>query len=165
MGKISIKKRHTLRKSDLNRLKEALDAEIGEAANLYVTQTIEVAETNSDLRIYLVNKKPLLLEMKNFIFPTLYGALEFPMDARKIVVDMGAVSFIVNGADVMRPGVISVTPDVKRDHPVIIVDERHQKPLAIGTALYDANELIAQTSGKIVKTWHYVGDEIWNLTL
>jgi len=165
MGKLVIKKRHALRKSDANRLKERLYAEIGTEAEQYLARSIEVAETNSDTKIYLVDKKPFLLEMNKVIFPTLYGALEFPMAVRQIVVDMGAVSFVVNGADIMRPGVIAVASDVKQDHPVVIVDERHKKPLAIGTALYNADELMAQTSGKVVKTWHYVGDEIWNLAL
>ena len=165
MGKLVIKKRHALRKSDANRLKERLYAEIGTDAEQYLMHAIEIAETNSDTKIYLVDKKPFLLEMNEVIFPTLYGALAFPMAARQVIVDMGAVSFVVNGADIMRPGVVSVTHDVEQDHPVVIVDERHKKPLAIGTALYNAEELLAQNSGKVVKTWHYVGDDIWNLTL
>ena len=163
MGKLIIKKRHTLRKSDASRLKERLYAEIGEEAEQYLAHTIEVAETNSNTKIYFVAKKPYLLESHNIIFPTLYGALEFPINTRQIIVDMGAVPFVVNGADIMRPGVLAVTPDIEQNHPVIIVDERHKKPLAIGTALYNAEELMKQTSGKVVKTWHYVGDEIWNL--
>ena len=163
MGKLIIKKRHTLRKSDANRLKERLYAEIGAEAEDYLAHTIEVAETNSDTKIYFVGKKPYLLEMHNIIFPTLYGALEFPITSRQVMVDMGAVSFVVNGADIMRPGVQAVTSDIKQNHPVIIVDERYKKPLAIGTALYNAEELMAQTLGKVVKTWHYIGDDIWNL--
>lgn len=163
MGKLIIKKRHTLRKSDASLLKERLYAEIGEEAEQYLTNTIEVAETNSDTKIYFVGKKPYLLEVDNIIFPTLYGALELPITTRQVVVDMGAVSFVINGANIMRPGVLAVTPDVEQNHPVVIVDERHKKSIAIGTALYNAEELLMQTSGKVVKTWHCVGDEIWNL--
>jgi len=76
---------------------------------------------------------------------------------------MGAVSYVVNGADIMRPGVVDVTPDVTAGKPVQIVDERHGKPLALGIALYDAADLLAQEKGKVARTWHHVGDDIWNL--
>jgi Predicted RNA-binding protein (contains PUA domain) len=53
--------------------------------------------------------------------------------------------------------------DVTAGKPVQIVDERHGKPLALGIALFDAADLLAQEKGKISRTWHYVGDDIWNL--
>jgi PUA domain protein len=65
----------------------------------------------------------------------------------------------------MRPGIVSVTDDVKAGLPVQVVDDRHKKPLAIGIALFDAQELRASTTGKMVKKFHHVGDEIWNLEL
>jgi predicted RNA-binding protein (TIGR00451 family) len=49
--------------------------------------------------------------------------------------------------------------------PVQIVDERHGKPLAIGIALFDAPEMRASTAGKMVKKFHHVGDEIWNMEI
>ena len=49
--------------------------------------------------------------------------------------------YVVNGADIMRPGVVDVTPDVVSGKPVQIVDERHGKPLALGIALFDAADL------------------------
>jgi PUA domain protein len=70
---------------------------------------------------------------------------------------------VVNGADIMRPGVVDVSPDVTAGKPVQIVDERHGKPLALGIALFDAADLLAQEKGKVSRTWHYVGDDIWNL--
>ena len=55
-----------------------------------------------------------------------------------MTVDTGAIPYVVNGADIMRPGIVAVTDDVKANAPVQIVDERHGKPLAIGIALFDA---------------------------
>jgi PUA domain protein len=49
--------------------------------------------------------------------------------------------------------------------PVQIVDERHGKALAIGIALFDAPGVRAATAGKMVKKFHHVGDEIWNLEI
>jgi PUA domain protein len=93
------------------------------------------------------------------------GAVQIPFPERRVTVDMGAIPYVVNGADVMRPGIVAVTPDVKAGAPVQIVEERHGKPLAIGIALHDGPEIMASTSGKMCKNFHHVGDEIWNLEI
>jgi PUA domain protein len=80
-------------------------------------------------------------------------------------VDGGAIPYVVNGADVMRPGIVSVSDDVKVKEPVQIVDERHGKPLAIGIALLDAPDMRARISGKMCKNFHHVSDEIWNIEI
>lgn len=165
MGKIIAKRRHPIRKSQVTDLIEKLRAEIGPSAELFSAKTIEVLETGTQLHVYLVDKEPFLLEKDGVLFPSLRGALGRPFPERRIVVDMGAVSFVVNGADIMRPGIKDVTPDVKAGRPVQIVDERHGKPLALGVSLFDAEDLLAQEKGKVVKTFHHVGDEIWNIEL
>ncbi|QYZ79561.1 DUF1947 domain-containing protein [Methanofollis formosanus] len=165
MGDIQVKKRHSIKKSVATQLKKALEAEIGVDAALFDAKTIEVVETDSVFTIYLVEKKPLLMEFEGRIFPTVRGAVERPFEARRVTVDMGAVPFVMNGADIMRPGVVNATPDVRKDAPCIIAEERYGKPLAVGIALYDGADLLAQEKGKVVRTVHRVGDSIWNLEL
>jgi PUA domain protein len=80
-----------------------------------------------------------------------------------VVVDSGAVRFVVNGADIMRPGIVSISSDVLAGHPVQVVDERHSKPLAVGIALFGAADMEQQEKGKSVKNIHRVGDDLWNL--
>ncbi|PWR76153.1 RNA-binding protein [Methanospirillum stamsii] len=163
MGKLTSKRRHSIRKSQVNGILERLREEIRDGADLFSGKMIEIIETNQDVHLYLIDKEPLILEKDGILFPSLRGALSRPFPQKKIIVDMGAVSFVINGADIMRPGVVDVTPDVKAGKPVQIVDERHGKPLALGIALFDAEDLLAQEKGKIARTWHYVGDDIWNL--
>ena len=74
---------------------------------------------------------------------------------------MPAVKFIANGADVMRPG-IKEFDNFKKNQIIIIVDETHQKPLAIGEALVSSEEMKSLDSGKVIKNLHHVGDKIWN---
>jgi PUA domain protein len=165
MGKIIAKRRHPIRRSQVADLIETLHKEIGQSAELFTAKTIEVLETGTEVHLYLVEKEPLLLEKDGILFPSLRGALARPFPERRIVVDMGAVPYVVNGADIMRPGIKSVSPDVKAGRPVQIVDERHGKPLALGVALFDAQDLLLQEKGKVVKTFHHVGDDIWNIEL
>ncbi|HPH34424.1 MAG TPA: RNA-binding protein [Methanoregulaceae archaeon] len=163
MAKIIGRKRHSIRKSQASALFAGLRAQIGESAALFMDDRVEILETNAGFALYLINKKPQLMESTDWVFPTLQGLLEHPVMERRVVVDSGAVPYVVNGADIMRPGITSVSEDVKAGCPVQVVEERHGKPLAIGIALYDATDLQEKKSGKMVKTIHYIGDDLWNV--
>ena len=165
MKKIIVKKRHSIRKSQAQDLLARLTLEIGESAKLFNADMIEVIETNAEVSLFLVNKKPVLMDAGSWVFPTMKGAVQIPFPERRVTVDSGAIPYVVNGADVMRPGIVAVTPDVKAGSPVQIVEERHGKPLAIGIALHDGPAILASTSGKMCKNFHHVGDEIWNLEI
>lgn len=163
MGKITGKKRHSIRKSQTGVLYSDLEREIGSSATLFQSERVEVLETNAGIVLYIIDKKPQLLQGEGWVFPTLKGLLEHPFPERKVVVDSGAVPFVVKGADVMRPGIVRVADDIIKGRPVQVVEERHSKPLAVGIALFDAAGIRNEIAGKMVKNIHYVGDDLWNL--
>ncbi len=80
---------------------------------------------------------------------------------KKVTVDKGAIKFLTSGADVMRPGVTHCDPLVQKDELVLVIDETHKKPLAIGVALLSSQDLLTAASGKVIKSLHYVGDKLW----
>jgi PUA-domain protein len=163
MADILIKKRHSIRKDEIAEVMAELEAQIGEGAVLFQSDRMEKVETDSPFTLYLVNRQPLLMRYRTWIFPTLKGALECPFPQRRVTVDQGAIPFLVNGADVMRPGIRSVTDDVKADAPVLIAEEVHGKPIAVAVARYDAEQMRSETKGKMCKTVHFVGDLLWRL--
>ncbi len=113
-------------------------------------------------KIITVNKEPYLFYYEDKLIPTL-KLLQTKDLLKKITVDMGAIKFVVNGADVMRPGITKIDPSIEKNEAIVIVDENNQKPLAIGIALLNAEEMEKATSGKVIKNIHYVGDDIWKL--
>ena len=165
MAKINSRKRHTIRKSDLSRLFRGLEEEIGSETDLFRSATVEVVDTTGDISLYLIGKKPILMEYQEMVFPTIRGAIAHPFSARNIVVDAGAVRFMAKGADVMRPGIVRVSDDIREGHPVLITEETYGKPLAVGIAAFDAADINAAETGKMARTFHYVGDELWNLEI
>jgi PUA domain protein len=165
MGALTLRKRHTIRKDQVAALHDRLREQIGGGAALFASDRVEIAETDAPFQLYVVDRKLLLMETESWVFPTLRGAIEHPFPQRRIVVDMGAVPFMVKGADVMRPGIVSVTDDVKAACPVVVADERHGKPLAIAVSHFDAQAMRDQEKGKMAKTVHYIGDPVWNLEL
>ncbi len=147
-------KRTSLRPKDLEQ--EVVHFGI-EVSKRDVVEKIEDAAT-----VILVNKKPILFVANGRLYPTLRYLLEHPC-LKPVVVDMGAVKFMVNGADVMRPGIVELDEAITKDEAVVIVDVNHKKPLAVGIALLHGSEIKATSSGKVIKNLHYVGDAIWKM--
>ncbi|OYT63144.1 RNA-binding protein [Methanosarcinales archaeon ex4484_138] len=158
------KARHRLKKSEVRRIVDRIKENIGlDITPLIGSETVEVAEF-TDHTILLVDGAASFFEPEDgFFIPTLRGVMKFEIRGKRVVVDVGAVRFIVNGADVMGPGIVEADEDIETDDIVVVVDERHGKPLAIGRALKTSGDM--RSRGKAVKSLHYVGDKIWNLEL
>lgn len=77
-----------------------------------------------------------------------------------VVVDMGAIRFVCNGAKIMRPGITKFDNFSKGDF-VIVKDEKYSKILAIGRALEDSMIASHNTKGYVLDNLHYVGDAFW----
>ncbi len=99
---------------------------------------------------------------RKVLAPTLHLLLTKQI-LKEIAIDMPAVRFIANGADVMRPGIVRIADGIEKGEAVCVVDERHGKPLAVGLALFPSAEMRALASGKVIKTVHHVGDALWAL--
>lgn len=160
---MKLKSRIQLRKSAKTKLLENLQFIYGDVVNNIASSKFEHADIG-DLSVMLIDGKIMLFAVGDIYFPTLKGVIELGFEKNVVIVDSGAVRFVVNGADIMSPGIIKADPDIKEGDPVIIREEKYGKPLAIGKALIDGNSMIAD-AGKAVKSLHYVGDEIWNLEI
>lgn len=79
----------------------------------------------------------------------------------KIVVDKGAIRFVCNGANVMRPGVVTVEGNFELDDIICVKDVQFGKILAIGFALKKSSEIKDISKGIVMKNMHYVGDKFW----
>ena len=112
--------------------------------------------------LFFFNGRPLLAKSNGKLFFTLSFEELFPLFP-KIVIDMGAVTYVCKGADVMAPGVRAVKGEFKENDLLLVIDERHGKPLAIGVALFSSEEMKTVNHGKTVKNLHHVGDKLWNL--
>ena len=80
-----------------------------------------------------------------------------------VMVDMGAVKFMCNGANVMRPGIKKYT-EFSKDDIVCVIEESKHKFLAVGKALTDSLELENLSKGEIVKNLHYISDKYWEIS-
>lgn len=158
---MKIKKRYYLQKKKLKKLIKQL----GDYANLIGPKSkVEILESDP-YDIILIDGKPLVMQIDDTYFPTLKGALELKINTSYIVVDIGAVKFMTKGADVMSPGITEADKNIEKGDMVIIIEETHRKPLAIGKALISGPEMVEANEGKAVKTLHYIGDKLWNVSV
>jgi len=162
---LRIKTRGVLRKSDKNKLLKELEEIFGsDIISPYTNSKFETVVTDRFSLIY-VDGKQMFMEYENTYFPTVRGALLLNPDCRKVVVDSGAVKFVVNGADIMSPGIVKADSDIEPGDLVIIVEEQHNKTLAIGKAILSGPEMESSDKGKAVNSLSYVGDSIWDIVL
>ena len=155
---IKVKKRNFLKKKKIKQIKSELGEYGGLLENKKKVEILE-AEPNSFI---LVDGEPYIIMIDDKAFPTLKAALANEIDGKKVTVDMGAIRFVTNGADIMSPGIVAADDGIKPGDIVLIIDETHGKPLAVGVSLITGEEMVENDSGKAVETKHYVGDDIWN---
>lgn len=157
-----IKKRNYLKKKKIKEIKK----ELGQYGSLINNKSkVEVLETD-EYDYILVDGEPYIIMIDNKPYPTLKSILaNNKLENKTVVVDMGAVRFVTNGADIMSPGIVEADDTIVPGDLVVIVDVNNKKPLAIGESLITGPEMVESSKGKAIKSLHYVGDEIWNLEL
>ncbi len=158
---MTIKRRHFLKADAARQILTALTSYDTERT---LTGTLEAIDTDR-FSLIALNGVPVAMNINGKPFFTVRGALELKPQKHLVTVDMGAVKFIRNGADVMSPGIVAADESIQPSDPVVIVEERHKKPLGVGTALMSGTEMVHSNKGKAVKIVHHVGDAIWDLTL
>lgn len=149
-------KRYSLRKDEL----KELEAEAG--GKFYGLElsgkNVEVIELEDGDKIILKDGREILAKIDGELVPTLPAVNSAQL--KRVVVDMGAVPHVANGANIMAPGVVSADEAVKAGDTVAVVDERHGKPIAVGLAFMDGPQMKG-AKGQAVKNIHHVGDSIW----
>ena len=79
------------------------------------------------------------------------------------MVDMGAVKFMCNGANVMRPGIKRYTEFGTNDI-ICVIEESQHKFLAVGRAMTDSSALEGMSKGEVIKNLHYISDKYWEIS-
>jgi PUA domain protein len=109
--------------------------------------------------VYIFSKEVILARKNDILFPTLINSVI--NDLPSALVDMGAIPYVCNGANVMAPGIMDIEGDFEKNGLLVIRDVKHTKALGIGAAIYSSAEMRELKKGKAILNLHYVGDRIW----
>ena len=156
-----VKSRHHLRSDEIRDLRETLAAHLGVDVDGDAFEKVEL--TDSDYDLVLVDGDPAVAYLDGEPILTVRGANDFPPTEHLVPVDAGAVSFVSDGADVMRPGIVDADDDIAAGDLVAVAEETHGKVLAVGRALVDGDDMVGD-SGKVVESVHHVGDDLYEFT-
>ena len=137
-------------------------------------EVVEVILLSGDSSLYLIDGEPLFLkavvkDIGEVVAPTLFfvhkstRATLLPQYP-KAVVDAGAIKPIINGADVMRPGIRELVGEFGRGDVVLVSDEKG-RVIAVTVALFSKAEILQMQRGKVLLNIHHLGDKLWQISL
>jgi len=174
---MNVKSRHHLRADAIDEITDSVEETLGVEIDADTFEKVEFED--SDWDVVLVDGEPAVLYVDSEAhsasnrsgeatepepFLTVKGANEYPPERNVVTVDAGAISFVSDGADVMRPGIVEADDSIGADDLVAIAEENHGKVLAIGRARVDGSEMVGK-EGKVVDSIHHVGDELYEFVV
>jgi Predicted RNA-binding protein (contains PUA domain) len=150
---------HRLSKSDLRQLRERLRSQGLELE----CRTGAVLEED-DRRVIVVDGF-VLFEHKGLLVPIAAEKVNAPLLSRypAVYVDLGAVPHVLNGAAVMRPGIVRVEGSFSAGELVVVREVRASQAIAIGEALVPSEEIRSLAKGRVVSNVQRHGDRYHEL--
>lgn len=158
---MEVKSRHHLRSDERDELEVDMEERVGVTLDGDAYERVEFAD--EDREVVLVDGRPLVASFDGERFLTVRGANALDPTRRVVTVDAGAVQFVSDGANVMRPGIVEADPDIEPGDLVLVAEETHGKVLAVGRAEASGDEMVGE-SGKVVDSLHHVGDELFEFS-
>jgi PUA domain protein len=158
---LRLRNRQRLRRKEVAEMAAILESHFG-CAVFQEDDAVETADAGA-VRVVLADGRAVGFLSGERPALTVRGAIAYRPTRRFVTVDMGAVRFVYNGADVMAPGIVEADLAVAVGDLVWIRDERNRQPLAVGEALMTGPEMNVAEKGKAVRSLHHVGDDLWKL--
>jgi PUA domain protein len=150
---------HRLSKSDLKQLRERLRSQ-----GLEVECRIGAVLEDEGKRVFVVDDF-VFFQHKGLLVPIAAEKVNSPLLSKypAVYVDLGAVPHVLNGAAVMRPGIVKVEGAFSKGELVVVREVRASQAIAVGEALVPSEELQSLTKGRVVSNVQHHGDRYHEL--
>ncbi|KAK0418214.1 hypothetical protein QR680_013436 [Steinernema hermaphroditum] len=100
--------------------------------------------------------------------PTLRLLHKYPFILPHQQVDKGAIKFVMNGSQIMCPGLTSpganLNEQIEKDSVVAVMAEGKQHALGIGVMKMSGSEIRSTNKGVGIDNVHYLNDGLWKVT-
>lgn len=135
--------------------------------SVFITKedTFESIKTDEKASYILRNGVPVFQVDRNKYTPTVKCVHMVPSILKKVYVDKGAIKHLINGADLMAPGLLhstSVFPSVAVGELVSIYGHGKDTALGVGEVLMDNAQVNEQKTGVAVKMTSHLGDKAYS---
>lgn len=119
------------------------------------------------IHIYTVENKVILFEHFDDLIPALKVVHNYPGCFPRVQVDRGAIKFVLQGANIMCPGLTSPgaflpEENLEADKIVTIYAEGKKTALAVGKLIMSTDEIKSKNKGVGIEVIHFLGDGLWN---
>ncbi|CAM9998976.1 unnamed protein product [Discosporangium mesarthrocarpum] len=127
---------------------------------------ITVAKCKDRVSLICCDGEPLFFQQRDGpIYPTLRLIHKYPNMMPTMRVDKGAISFMMNGANIMCAGFTSkgghMPTPIEAHKPVCIMAEGKQLALAVGVTKMSTEEIASVNKGIGIDNLHTLGDGLW----
>jgi len=153
-------KRKMLSKKEIKTLREKLPDYLKQL--IHKNLPIEIIETEKG-EVYIIEDTPILIKVENRFIPHLKYILKEDTNLKKVIVDRGAIKPILNGADIMAPGVTYFDDTIEEEEVIEVREEEKNIPICIGYALVSGSEFNKIKKGRVVKNIHHIKDIWWDI--
>lgn len=150
--------KHELTSNDVWQLNQFIARAYGFDGFIRTGSRVEVVDND----IILIDNRPAWFYYNKKLVPTLYTLLDYNF-LKKVDVENGSVPYIKQGKAILRPSIVSADRAVQKNEFVCIVNEKWDRPLAVGIALYSGEDIAKITAGEMIRVIHYIGDRIWEM--
>jgi malignant T-cell-amplified sequence len=126
-----------------------------------------IAKCPGRVQLVLVDGRVLFFNVHDGpFFPHLKLLHKFPSILPHMRVDDGAIRFVLQGANVMCPGLTSEGADmaeVEEDSVVAIMAEGKEHAIGVGLMLMGTERIRTENSGHGIESMHFLNDGLWRL--
>lgn len=107
-------------------------------------------------------QEPLFFrERDGKFYPSLRLLHQYPMLLPVIRVDSGAVKHVMNGADVMVPGICKIEKETLGGLPCAVFADGKMHAMAVGKLVLSTNEIQKKKHGVGILNLHHLNDGLW----
>lgn len=133
-------------------------------------QPLILVKCSGHINLLVVNKEPIFFnERDGKYYPTLRLLHKYPFILPSVQVDRGAIKFVLQGANIMCPGLTSaggkLDTDFAADTIVCVLAEGKENALGIGLTKMSRDEIRSVNKGIAIDNIHYLNDGLWKLAV
>ncbi len=147
-----------MRAKDIKAMADTIEASL--SVEVFIGGEVDIAES-SEYQVLFEEGEVVGMVLDDEPYLSVRGLLRYRPERKQVTVDMGAVPYVINGADIMAPGIVDADLSIAPGDLVWIRDIKNRVPLAVGRALISGGDMAEGRSGKAVANIHYVGDKLW----
>lgn len=161
-----VKSRNVLSNKENKKLADDLLNVLGEQAQTFFNKKDKLEKIKTDKGTFVVKDKEIwFFQWENQFLPSIHCLKGSKLLVHKVVVDVGAIKFVLNGADIMLPGIVHFDNLIEKGDFLVVSEEKADTIIAVGISLISHEDFRKIKKGKAVRVINHLKDEIWTFRL